>query len=159
MPADVDAGPAVGWVAIGDRAVGVLFALGALAAGGVSVGSVSAGVVAVGGVSVGLVSLGGVSVGLLVLGSVAVGVVALGGLSYGWTAALGAVAVARDFAFGGLAIGEHANDAAARAFAVEHHLGTTFYVLLAAVFVLAVLPNALLAWRTRRRSGPSPQSG
>jgi len=158
-PAEVDARPAVGWVAVGDRAVGVLFALGAMAAGGVSVGSVSAGVVAVGGVSVGIVSLGGVSLGLLVLGSLAAGVVALGGLSYGWTVALGAVAVARDFALGGLAIAEHENDAAARAFAVDHDLGTTFYVLLAAVFVLAVLPNVLLAWQTRRRRGPSPKSG
>jgi RNA polymerase sigma factor (sigma-70 family) len=159
VPAEVDAAPALGWIAVGDRAVGILFALGAMAFGGVSVGSVSAGVIAVGGVSLGVVSLGAVSVGILVLGSIAAGVVAIGAFSLGWKFSMGAVAAAKDLALGGLAIGEHENDAAARAFAVDHHLGTTFYVLLAAVFVLAVLPTAFLAWRTRRRRGPSPQSG
>jgi len=158
-PAEVDAAPALGWIAVGDRAVGLLFALGAMAAGGVSVGSVSTGLVAVGGASLGLVSLGGAAFGLLVLGSLATGIVSLGAVSLGWTAALGAVAAARGHALGGLAVGAHANDAAARAFAADHHLGTVFYGLLAAVFVLAVLPASVLAWRTRRRAGPVTTSG
>jgi hypothetical protein len=61
-------------------------------------------------------------------------------------------------ALGGLAIAEHPNDAAATAFAASHHLGAVFYGLLAAVFVLAVVPTALLAWRTRRQGGRSPIS-
>jgi RNA polymerase sigma factor (sigma-70 family) len=152
-------GPALGWIAIGDRAVGVLFALGALAAGGVSVGSVSVGVVAVGGVSLGLVSLGGVAFGLLAFGSLALGVVAMGAFSIGWTGSAGAVAVARHFAVGGLAIARHPNDGAARAFASDHHLAAVFYSLLALVFVLAVVPTAFVAWRTRRRSDSSPLTG
>jgi RNA polymerase sigma factor (sigma-70 family) len=156
-PPPEDSGPALGWIAVGDRAVGVLFALGAMAAGGVSVGSVSVGVVAVGGVSLGLVSLGGVAFGLLALGSLAAGAVALGGFSMGWTGATGAVAVAHGFALGGLASGEHENDAAAMAFAAQHHLTAVFYGLLALIFVLAVVPTTLSAWLTRKRVGP-PQT-
>jgi RNA polymerase sigma factor (sigma-70 family) len=158
-PPQEDSGPALGWIAVGDRAVGVLFALGAMSAGGVSVGTVSVGVVAVGAVSVGVVSLGGVAFGLLALGSLAAGGVALGAFSIGWTGALGAVAVARDFALGGLAIAEHPNDAVAQAFAVEHHLAAVFYSLLALVFILAVVPTAFLAWRTRMRGNSTPTSG
>ncbi len=153
-----NAGPALGWIAVGDRAVGVLFALGAMAAGGVSVGSVSVGVISVGGVSLGVLSLGGVALGLFAFGSLAVGLFALGAFALGWTGAAGAIAVAHDLALGGLAIAEHPNDAAARAFAAEHHVGAVFYGLLAAVFVLAVVPTAFLAWRTRRPDGPSPTS-
>ncbi len=153
-PPPEDSGPALGWIAVGDRAVGVLFAVGAMAAGGVSVGSVSVGFLAVGGVSLGVVSLGGVAFGLLALGSLAAGAVALGAFSIGWTGASGAVAVAHRFALGGLAIGEHENDAAAMAFATQHHLALVFYCLLALIFILAVVPTALMAWRTRT----SPQT-
>jgi RNA polymerase sigma factor (sigma-70 family) len=158
-PPPGDAGPALGWIAVGDRAVGVLFALGALAAGGVSVGSVSVGIVAVGGVSVGLVSLGSVAFGVLVLGSVAAGVIVFGAFSIGWTCALGGVAVAHDVALGGLAIGDHANDSVAQSFAEQHHLGIVFYLLLSLVFILAVGPTVFLAWWTRRRSIPSTTRG
>lgn len=158
-PPDENAGPAIGWIAVGDRAVGVLFALGAMSAGGVSVGSVSVGVLAVGGVSVGLISLGGVAFGLLALGTLSAGWVALGAFAIAWRGATGAVAVARDYALGGLAIGEHANDAAAKAFAMDHHLASVFYFLLAMVFILAVGPTALIAWLTRRPSSATPTSG
>jgi len=156
-PPPGDTGPALGWIAVGDRAVGVLFALGGIAAGGISVGSISVGVVAVGAVSVGVVSLGSVAFGLLALGSLAAGLLAFGAFSIGWTGALGGVAVAHHFALGGLAIGEHANDSLAQHFAEQHHLDVVFYLLLALVFVLAVGPTALLAWQTRRRATPSPR--
>ena len=149
----------MGWVAIGDRAVGILFAMGAFAMGTVSVGSVSVGVVAVGGVSLGVVSLGGVAFGFLVLGSLAAGVFALGAFAIGWAGSSGGIAVARHFALGGLAIAEHPNDPAAAAFAAEHHLGAVFYSLLALVFILAVVPTAFAAWLTRRRSTSPSTSG
>jgi RNA polymerase sigma factor (sigma-70 family) len=159
IPPHEGAGPALGWVAIGDRAVGILFAMGALATGTVSVGSVSVGVVAVGGVSLGVVSLGGVAFGFLVLGSLAAGVFALGAFAIGWTGSSGAIAVARYFALGGLAIADHPNDLAAAAFATEHHLAAVFYSLLALVFILAVVPTAFAARLTRRRSTSSSTSG
>jgi hypothetical protein len=113
------------------------------------------GIVAVGGVSLGVVSLGGVAFGVLVLGSLAAGVFALGAFALGWTGASGAIAVARHFALGGLAIADHPNDSAAAAFASEHHLAAVFYSLLTLVFILAVVPTAFVAWRTRRSSPPS----
>jgi RNA polymerase sigma factor (sigma-70 family) len=158
-PPPENSGPAMGWVAIGDRAIGVFFAMGALAAGGVSVGSVSVGVVAVGGVSLGVLSLGGVAFGFLVLGSLAAGVFALGGFALGWTGASGAIAVAHDFALGGLAMAKHPNDAAAQVFATDHHLAAVFYGLLTLVFILAVVPTALAAWVTRKRGTPRLSRG
>jgi hypothetical protein len=50
------------------------------------------------------------------LGGLAVGLIAAGGAAFGWVAAIGGLAVARDVAFGGLTAGAHANDAAAREF-------------------------------------------
>jgi RNA polymerase sigma factor (sigma-70 family) len=157
-PPRADSSPALGWIAVGDRAVGVLFALGAMAAGTVSVGSVAVGVVAVGGASLGVISLGGTAFGILALGTMAAGVFALGAFAFGWTGASGAVAVAHTFALGRVALGEHPNDEAALVFASQHHVATVFYSLLALCFLLAVLPTAFIAWRTRRRSSPSPTS-
>ena len=46
-------GIAKGWIAVGDIAFGIAFALGGLAVGGLSVGGLSVGVLAVGGLSIG----------------------------------------------------------------------------------------------------------
>ncbi len=73
-----------GWIALGEKPVGILFAAGGLARGGIAVGGI------------------------------AVGYAAFGGMALAWHAAAGGMAVARDFALGGMAIAEHANDAAAR---------------------------------------------
>lgn len=157
-PASSDRGPALGWIAVGDRAVGVLFALGAMAAGTVSVGSVAVGVVAVGGVSFGVISLGGTALGILAFGTMAAGIFALGAFAFGWTGASGAVAAAHEFALGRLALGQHPNDAAALAFASQYHVETVFYLLLILCFLLAVPPTAFIAWKTRRRNSSSPTS-
>jgi RNA polymerase sigma factor (sigma-70 family) len=118
-----------GWIAIGDRAFGVLFAFGNMAFGGIAVGGVSAGLVSFGGFAAGGLALGGLSVGLAAGGGAALGAFALGGLAIGWCAfggaalgwhaAFGGAAFARDYALGGSAVAAHANDAAARAFIAE----------------------------------------
>ena len=84
---------AVGWIAIGDMAVGVIFACGGLAIGGISIGGLSMGALAIGGLALGLGSLGGVALGF----------VALGGVALAWHAAIGGLAIANDFALGGVA--------------------------------------------------------
>ena len=123
-----------GWIALGDRAQGILFACGNVAIGGIAIGGVSAGVVAIGGAAVGLVSVGGGALGALAIGGMAVGAVACGGgavggwvfgglalgwmawggLAIAWRAAMGGLACAHDLAVGGMAIAAHANDAVAR---------------------------------------------
>jgi hypothetical protein len=107
---------AVGWIAIGDRAIGVLFAAGGVAIGGISMGGVSVGLIALGGASAGLLALGGFAVGLLALGGAAVGFLAAGGIATAWKGASGGLAIAHEFAIGGQTLAQHANDAAARVF-------------------------------------------
>jgi hypothetical protein len=99
-------GVAKGWIAIGDIAFGVLFALGGLAVGGLSVGGLSIGVLALGGLSIGIWSVGGLALGIFALGGGAIAV---------W-AANGGLAVASEYAVGGLAIGSNANTDAALAY-------------------------------------------
>jgi hypothetical protein len=99
-------GTARGWIAVGDIAFGVIFALGGLAFGGVSLG----------GLAVGGICLAGLGIGGYVLGGAAIGVYAVGGLAVAWHAALGGGAFASHYAVGGHAIAEHANDAAAQEF-------------------------------------------
>jgi hypothetical protein len=91
---------------VGDIAFGALLAVGGLAVGTISIG----------GLAIGGLTLAGLSLGLVAIGGLAAGLVALGGAAFGWAAALGGLAVAREFALGGAAMGAHANDAAAREF-------------------------------------------
>jgi hypothetical protein len=99
-------GIAKGWIAIGDIAFGVVFALGGLAVGGLSMGGLSVGVLALAGLSIGIWSVGGLALGLFALGGGAIAI---------W-AANGGLAVASEYSLGGLAIGLHANTDAARAY-------------------------------------------
>lgn len=115
-----------GWIAIGDRAHGVVLAVGNIAVGAIALGGVSVGGVAFGGLSVGLLACGGVAVGGVPIGGVAFGVAAIGGLAVGWialggaaiawNAAKGGVAIANNFALGGASLAHHANDDAAASY-------------------------------------------
>jgi hypothetical protein len=97
-------GIAKGWIAVGDIAFGVVFALGGLAFGGLSVGGLSIGILAFAGVSIGAWSVGGLALGAFALGGGAIAI---------W-AANGGLAIAHEYAIGGLAIAAHANSDAAR---------------------------------------------
>jgi hypothetical protein len=113
--------PAMGWIAIGDTAVGVLLAVGGGAAVGLFAigGGAAVGLFAVGGgFAAGLLSLGGgFAFGVWALGGgLAVGLLAFGGCAVGWTAAQGGVAVSHEFARGGVVLARHANDPLAAAF-------------------------------------------
>jgi hypothetical protein len=87
-------GVATGWFAVGDIAIGVLFACGGVALGGISLG----------GAALGLVPIGGVAFGLLALGGLALGIVAVGGAALAWYAAIGGLAVAQHYAIGAVAL-------------------------------------------------------
>jgi hypothetical protein len=86
-------GVATAWFAIGDIAIGVFFACGGVALGGV----------ALGGAALGLLPIGGFAMGLLTIGGVALGIVAVAGAAFAWYAAIGGLAVARNYAIGGVA--------------------------------------------------------
>lgn len=112
--------PAVGWIACGERAYGILYATGGVAVGGISNGGLAIGILAFGGASIGLLSFGGITIGTIALGGLAIGYVASGGMALGWHAALGGMVAAHDLAFGGGALGSHVNDAVARGFFQNH---------------------------------------
>lgn len=113
-------GTAKGWIAIGDRAYGILFAAGGVAVGGISFGGAAVGVIAIGGACVGLLAIGGFALGGIAMGGGAIGIIAAGGVATGWIGAQGGLAVAREFALGGQALAQHANDATAREFFAQY---------------------------------------
>jgi RNA polymerase sigma factor (sigma-70 family) len=112
--------PAVGWIACGEVAYGILFASGAVAVGGISMGGASVGILSFGGFSLGLLAFGGFSMGGVALGGAAIGLIASGGLAFAWHAALGGMAVAHEIALGGSAFANHANDSVAREFFLHY---------------------------------------
>lgn len=75
--------PVKAWFAIGDVAVGRLFAGGGFAVAPVSVGGMTLGLVSSGGIAVGGFALGGMVVGAVALGGMAVGGLAFGGMAVG----------------------------------------------------------------------------
>jgi hypothetical protein len=87
-------GIATAWFAVGDIAIGVFFACGGVALGGISLG----------GAAFGLFPIGGLALGLLAVGGLGLGIVALGGAAFAWYAAIGGLAVAHNYAIGGVAL-------------------------------------------------------
>jgi RNA polymerase sigma factor (sigma-70 family) len=112
--------PAVGWVAFGEIAYGILLANGAVAVGGISIGGVAVGIISFGGFGFGLLAFGGIAFGGVAMGGAAIGMIASGGIAIGWHAALGGVVAAHELALGGAAMANHVNDPVAREFFVRH---------------------------------------
>jgi zinc protease len=103
-----------GWIAIGDRAHGILLGVGGVARGLVAFGGFAYGGIAMGGLAVGLLGMGGAGLGVIAIGGGAIGYQAIGGgaLGYdacggaavGWHSAAGGGAIAHRAAFGGGAL-------------------------------------------------------
>jgi RNA polymerase sigma factor (sigma-70 family) len=155
----LERGPVKAWIAVGDSAIGLIFALGALAVAPFSLGGIAVVLLTFGGLALGLVSLGALSFGSWACGGLAVGWYALGACAVSWTAAQGSVAVSHDFAVGAVALARHANDAAAVAFMGD---STFFRTAVAAsrhvqwLSMLCLLPPALwLWWRHKDKRRPS----
>ena len=98
---------ACGWIAIGDRADGILLAIGGVARGFIAMGGIAIGCISGGGLSIGLCSIGGLAIGAVAMGGLGIGGLAFGGGAIGYQAC-GGVALAWDVAFGGAAIAHHA---------------------------------------------------
>jgi RNA polymerase sigma factor (sigma-70 family) len=143
------------WFALGDCAVGVIFAFGGMSLAPISIGGFALGGVVFGGFGGGVLCYAGFAFGVWVVGGIITGVMAVGGCAFGWKAALGGLAVAREFALGGVAIAQHANDGAANTF-IRNQL---FFQNAFAVVTKWLLPTALLAvvpslfiWRVTKKS-------
>jgi RNA polymerase sigma factor (sigma-70 family) len=151
----IERGPVKAWIAAGDSAIGVLFALGGIAVAPISFGGFAAGLLTLGGCGIGLLSLSGFSIGLCAIGGFAVGWYAFGGCAVGWSAAQGAVAVAHEFANGAVALAPHANDEVAQTFFANssffrlmHHL----ILYIPWLGLLAFFPLVLQRYSANRRS-------
>jgi hypothetical protein len=168
-PASVNpqSGKAFGWIALGDRATGLLFAAGGISKGLVALGGLAFGGIAVGGVAVGAIAIGGVALGALALGGAALGYDAAGGLAVAWHAASGGGALAyhlavggamaREFAVGSGAWANEANTATAKALAesqsmiwllewiVRHQI-----IFITVTVAISLLPLVLLKLAYRR---------
>jgi RNA polymerase sigma factor (sigma-70 family) len=108
--------PVKAWLALGDVALGGLFAFGGIAVAPISFGGFALGGAVFGGFSIGALVYSGFGLGIWAIGGFVVGLLTVGGCAIGWTAALGGISIAREFAQGGVAVALHANDAAASAF-------------------------------------------
>lgn len=140
--------PAVGWIAYGERAYGILFANGRIAIGGISMRGTSFGILSFGGIAFGLIAFGG-----LAAGGAALGWIAAGGGVFGRHAAIGGIAQARDLALGGT-LARHINDSVAQSFYVRYHWLNITEPRSGIVFWLLCFASILLqttGWRRVRR--------
>lgn len=155
---DAGQGPALGWIAGGDRAIGVLFAFGGWAVGLISVGGVTCGVLTLGAVSLGLLSLGAISVGGVAIGSVAVGWHASGSLSAtAWETARSAnLAFSQHIAAAPFALAPHANDGVAQQMMANPQAGRDWLIFCALIVLLSLVPTTLYARAVRRRVARPP---
>lgn len=132
--------PARGWIAIGDMAVGGLFAFGGIAVAPLSVGGFAIGLIPFGGTAIGAIALGGFSLGIWSFGGLAFGWQAFGGCAIALSAAVGGVAIALEFALGGVSIATQANNEIAVAFVK----GQAFFRY--ASYILPYMPWVNLCW-------------
>ena len=110
--------PVKAWIAVGNSAIGGLFACGGAAIAPVSMGGFSIGLLSFGGLALGGVALGGIAAGVWPLfGGLIIGWQAFDGcFAIAWKAAAGMFAFAHDFAVGRFVFAAQANNEIARQF-------------------------------------------
>jgi RNA polymerase sigma factor (sigma-70 family) len=103
--------PATAWIAVGNHAIGGLFAFGCVAIAPLSIGWISIGLLSLGGFSIAVFALGGIALGVWALfGALSVGWQAFGALAIAWNVADGNFSLAHDFAAGRVAFAAEANN-------------------------------------------------
>jgi len=159
---DVLRKPLTGWIVCGNYAVGGLFAFGGFAIAPFSIGGLAVGLLPFGGIVAGIFPLGGLSLGVWAFGGVAIGWQAIGGFALAWNAAVGNVAMARDFAVGGIVHALQANNDLARQFtgsnlffrcmqAINRHWFWMNFIWIAPLFI-----QWQIIARSRRRERKNP---
>ncbi|MDA7633349.1 sigma-70 family RNA polymerase sigma factor [bacterium] len=152
MPEEGDK-PAVGWVAAGDRAYGLLFAWGGFVVAPISVGIVSIGILSVGAVGFGVVGLGTVGVGLLAIGASAIGYKAYGTMSgLGWESAFSqGFSIAKEAAIGPIAYAEQINNELAASILNLSMADQSFATILGIMAILVIVPVVLYSRAVRAK--------
>ena len=152
MPEHTDT-PAVGWIAAGSQARGLLFAWGGVAVAPVSVGIISFGLITIGGVGVGVIGTGTVAFGVLAFGASAIGYQAFASLSaVGWQSAIsGGISMAREGALGAVALAKHENNEIAAGIAGLSEFQWLSTWVLMAIALLVIVPAIWHARAVTRR--------
>jgi hypothetical protein len=152
MPEEGDK-PAVGWIAAGDRAYGLLFAWGGFVVAPISVGIVSCGLFTVGAVGFGLIGMGTVGIGLLGIGASAIGYKAYGSLSaMGWESAFSqGFSIAKEAAIGPVAYAEQINNELAASILDLSMADQSYAAILGFITILVIVPVVWYARVVRKR--------
>jgi RNA polymerase sigma factor (sigma-70 family) len=153
--------PVKAWIAVSDCAFGLLFAFGEVAVAPVSIGGLAIGLMSWGGAAVGLFAVGGFALGWWTFGGFAFGWEAFGGCAMAWHAALGGIAIARDFAFGGVGHAAQANNEITRQFINTNSFFQNMLILsrhIAWMNLLWLIP-LIRWWRVLARKRAKMQSG
>jgi MFS family permease len=145
--------PAVGWIAAGDRAYGLLFAWGGIAVAPVSVGIVSVGLVTVGAVGFGLVGMGAVGIGLLAMGASAIGYKAYASMSaLGWESAFSpGFSIAKEAAIGPIAYAGQVNNELAASISNLATVDQSYALILGIMALLVIVPVVWWARVVRKK--------
>ncbi len=145
--------PVKAWFAVGDLAIGLVFAFGGVAVAPICIGGLAIGLFSWAGFAIGGMAWGGLAIGVWALGGLALGWQAFGSCALAWNAALGGAAVAHDFALGGFAQAAQANNEIA-AQAIQPNLffksGQVFFRHFAWLNLIWVIPLTIWWWLVRR---------
>jgi RNA polymerase sigma factor (sigma-70 family) len=145
-----DKAAAKGWIAIGTRAYGILFAAGTICVAPIAWGALAIGIVGLGGFGIGLLAFGGIAIGYAAVGGAAIGYVAWGGCSLAWLAAYGGAPIAHEFALGGGGIAAHVNDDAAREFFAQSRFFRYVPMFFTIMVTVSWLPAIATGWFKKR---------
>lgn len=145
--------PAVGWIAGGNLAYGLLFAWGGVAVAPVSVGIISVGVISVGALGFGLIGLGLVGIGIIGFGASAIAYKAYASLSaIGWQSAFSnGFSMAKDAAIGPIARATHVNNEQAAEISNLATLSQNNVWILAVIAALVIIPAVWHSNKVRQR--------
>ena len=101
--------PVKGWIAMGNIAIGGLFAFGGIVVAPFGIGFCVFGLIPFAGIAIGLIPMGGIALGGWTYGGLAIGWQSLGCFAIALNTAAGNIAIARDYAMGHIAFAAHVN--------------------------------------------------
>jgi RNA polymerase sigma factor (sigma-70 family) len=150
---EIDEPAAIGWIAGGGKAYGVIFAWGLIAVAPISVGAISVGIFTVGAVGIGVFSVGAVAIGLIAFGSSAIAYKAYASLSsLGWESAFSSgFSVAKDAAVGPFAYANEVNNEIAYEISNLTLFSQSYQWILAAITLFVIVPAYIHFKNVRKR--------
>ncbi len=154
--------PVTAWIAVANHAIGGLFAFGAIAVAPFSIGGMTVGLLPFGGLALGVMPFGGMAFGVLVFGGIVVGWQAVGFCAFAWKAALGGLAIAHDFALGGIAHAAQVNNDLAEQFAKQNlffrfvQALNRYWVWINFLWIAPLFVQWQIIARSRRRERANP---